>query len=187
MSLHSFEPDIAARVGVNAAVLYQNILFWTQKNHANKRHIHDGYTWTYNSRRAFSDLFPYLTEKQIRTGIERLVSSGMIVVGSYNKIGMDKTNWYAPKCSADWQATIGPVGPMDRPQRANRSATEGQPIPDTKPDTKPDLPPYPPRGAGKPSRFTSPRQGRADKQKAVMDQAMAIVRAKREAEDAKHR
>lgn len=40
MSLHSFDPDVAKKVGVNAAVIYQNILFWTEKNFRNKRNVH---------------------------------------------------------------------------------------------------------------------------------------------------
>ena len=37
MSMHSFDPEIAKKVGVNAAVIYQNIIFWTEKNAANKK------------------------------------------------------------------------------------------------------------------------------------------------------
>jgi hypothetical protein len=35
--MHSFDPEIAKKVGVNAAVIYQNIVWWTQKNAANKQ------------------------------------------------------------------------------------------------------------------------------------------------------
>ena len=34
MSAHSFDPDIAARVGCNAAVIYQNLFYWAEKNAA---------------------------------------------------------------------------------------------------------------------------------------------------------
>jgi len=175
MSLHSFEPDIAARVGVNAAVLYQNILFWTRKNLANARHVKDGKVWTYNSVKAWADMFPYMTGNQIRTALAKLVDAGLIHEGNHNETAYDRTKWYG----VPTQIHLGKI--------TNGFGQDRKPIPDTKPDTKPDLPPYPPRGAGKTSRFDSPRQGKADKQKAVMDQAMAIVRAKREAEDAKHR
>ena len=33
--MHSFDPMVAERVGVNAAVIYQNFLFWCEKNKAN--------------------------------------------------------------------------------------------------------------------------------------------------------
>jgi hypothetical protein len=58
-SMHSFDPEIAKKVGVNAAVIYQNIVWWTQKNAANNKHHHDGRHWTYNSIKAFDVLFPY--------------------------------------------------------------------------------------------------------------------------------
>ena len=66
MSRHSFDPEVAQVVGVNAAVIYQNIVWWAEKNAANERHIHDGRVWTYNSVGAFETLFPYLSAKQIR-------------------------------------------------------------------------------------------------------------------------
>lgn len=124
--MHSFDPDIAQRVGVNAAVLYQNIVWWTQKNAANCRHFHDGRHWTYNSIKAFDALFPYLTQKQIRTALDRLEDEGLIMSGTFNKAGYDRTKWYCP------------TGQFDLPQGANGSAPEVKAIPDSKPDTKPD-------------------------------------------------
>jgi hypothetical protein len=59
--MHSFDPKIAERVGVNAAVLYQNIVWWCAKNAANRHNEHDGRFWTYNSVKAWAELFPYLT------------------------------------------------------------------------------------------------------------------------------
>lgn len=141
MSIHSFDTEIAKRVGLNAAVLYQNIVFWAEHNMRNGRHFHDGLWWTYNSRKAFAHQFDYLTEKQIRLCLEKLVKAGLIVKGEYNKANYDKTSWYSPACSAEWVSpTLGPKGPMDRTERANGLGEKGQPIPDSKPDHKPDSP-----------------------------------------------
>lgn len=136
MSLHTLDPEIARIVGSNAAIIYQNIVFWTQKNMANGRHIMDGYVWTYNSRRAFCDLFVYMTESQIKTALSRLVDEGLIVKGEYNKANYDRTNWYAPTISKDWLSPIGHQSPMDWSPIANGLATNHQPIPDSKPDIK---------------------------------------------------
>jgi hypothetical protein len=170
MTLHSFDPMIAKDVGVSAAVIYQNIIFWTQKNKANRRNIRDGYVWTYNSRRAFAELFPYLTDKQVRTALDKLVDFGLLVRGNYNKMTMDKTSWYAPACSKDWLCTIGPDGPMDWTAEANGLDPEGQAIPDSKPDIKPiNKPsPLPPKGG-------RGRGGRKD----IMDEVMEILAKKR--------
>ena len=138
MSLHSFDPDIAAQVGVNAAVIYQNFLFWCEKNKANKRHVMDGYVWTYNSRRALGDLFPYLTDSQIKTAIAKLVDAGLLVKGEYNLASYDRTNWYAPAVSAEWVSAIGQKSPMDRSKIASGLAKNDQPIPDSKQNKKQD-------------------------------------------------
>jgi hypothetical protein len=124
--MHSFDPDIAQRVGIHAAVLYQNIVWWCAKNAANGHNEHDDHNWTYNSVRAWSELFPYMTPKQIRTSLERLEADGMILSGSYNKSAYDRTKWFCPS------------GQDHLPCKANEVATEGKPIPDVNTDTKPE-------------------------------------------------
>ena len=94
MSLHTFDPNIAAKVGINAAIIYQNLIFWTQKNMANGRHIHDGHVWTYNSVKAWADMFPYLSGNQVRRALAKLIETGMIAEGNYNKSAYDRTKWY---------------------------------------------------------------------------------------------
>lgn len=127
MALHSFDPEVAKKVGVNAAVIYQNIAFWVEKNRANNKHLHEGRYWTYNSMRAFEELFPYLTQKQIRTAIDKLIDCGLIVAGNFNKAGYDRTKWYSLQ------------GQIELPSRANGSDQKGEPIPDSKPDGKQDI------------------------------------------------
>lgn len=98
--MHSFDPRIAAKVGVNAAVLYQNIVWWCEKNAANNNNEHDGRHWTYNSVKAWSALFPYMSQKQIRTALDRLEAEGLVLSGIYNKMGKDRTKWYAANVDA---------------------------------------------------------------------------------------
>lgn len=129
MSRHSFDPSIAQQVGVNAAVIYQNIVWWAEKNAANDKHGHDGLWWTYNSIAAFAELFPYLTGKQIRVALDKLEAAYLIVSGNFNKSPYDRTKWYAPTCL---------ICHSHLPKKANQSAEKGEPIPDSKPDIKPD-------------------------------------------------
>lgn len=92
---HQFEVDIAVEYGVHAAVLFQNISFWCEKNRANGQNFFDGNYWTYNSRKAFAKLFPYMSERQIRTALDKLVDDGMLVTGCYNEDKRDRKLWYA--------------------------------------------------------------------------------------------
>lgn len=128
MSAHQFDPAIAASVGLNAAVIYQNLFYWAEKNAANGRHFYDGRWWTYNSIKAFADLFPYLTGKQIRTALDKLESSGLIVSGCFNKSNYDRTKWYSPTCLN---------AQTDLPKKTNENDQKGEPIPDINTNYKP--------------------------------------------------
>ena len=64
--INSFDTDVAQDVGIVAAILYKNIQYWCLKNKANEINEHDGLFWTYNSMKAYQELFPYLGVKAIR-------------------------------------------------------------------------------------------------------------------------
>lgn len=123
--MHSFDPKIAERVGVNAAVLYQNIVWWCAKNAANKHNEHDGRFWTYNSVKAWAELFPYLSAAQIRLALQKLEDNGLILSGVFNEIGYDRTKWYCPSEQ------------IHLSENANGVARKNEPIPVSKPDIKP--------------------------------------------------
>lgn len=131
MALHSFNEDVAAKVGVNAAILYQNILFWCEKNKGEKseKHYHEGRYWTFNSYPQFASYFKYLSPKQVRTALELLVQEGYILAGNFNDKLYDNTKWY----------TLAPAPQGNTPAPQGRpSAPQGRPIPDSKPDIKPN-------------------------------------------------
>lgn len=92
---HCFSVEIAARYGILEAVLIENIKYWVDKNRANGKNIFDGRPWTYNSVKAFTDLFPYASEGQIRRALKKLESCGLLLTGNYNKLPYDRTMWYA--------------------------------------------------------------------------------------------
>nr|UVN01759.1 MAG: hypothetical protein [Bacteriophage sp.] len=94
MKKHIFDIDVAQLVGLNAAVLLENITHWCEHNSANNTNLHDGHYWTYNSTKAFSELFPYMTVNAIRTALKKLKDNGLILTGNYNKSAYDRTMWY---------------------------------------------------------------------------------------------
>ena len=63
MTKHVFDIEVAQMVGVNAAVLLENISRWCEHNQANNTNFHDGHYWTYNSMKAFEKLFPYIKSR----------------------------------------------------------------------------------------------------------------------------
>lgn len=92
---HSFDIDIAKAYGVPAAVLLKHLHYWIEKNRANEKNFYDGNYWTYNSKKAFAELFPYMTARQIDYALQKLIDDGLIITGNYNKVAYDRTLWYA--------------------------------------------------------------------------------------------
>ncbi|MEM5315555.1 hypothetical protein [Paraburkholderia sp. JHI869] len=95
MSVHSFEIDDAVEHGVHAAVFLYNLRFWIQHNKANGKHLFDGRTWTYNSAKALSQLFPYLSADQIKRTIKKLVDGHVVVTRALSENSWERVNWYA--------------------------------------------------------------------------------------------
>lgn len=126
MAEHHFSVEIAVEYGVNAAILFQNIHFWCEKNRANGMNLHDGLYWTYNSRKAFRELFPYMSEKQIKAALDKLIENGLITTGTYNEDARDRTLWYAVTKKGD---CIFQNGNMEMSEKANANAEKDAPLP----------------------------------------------------------
>jgi hypothetical protein len=150
MTMHFFEVEEAMKYGVESAILLTNIRFWLTKNKANQTHIHDGYYWTYNSAKAFTELFPYMPRRSISMYLKKLCDLGVLKSGNYNDIKYDRTTWYtipaefAVKPPQALNLAIGencqPSGQI-RQSNGENSQPIGQirpPIPDSKPDINTD-------------------------------------------------
>lgn len=92
---HMFDIEIAKKYGITCAVIMENMFFWTERNRANDTNFFDGRYWTYNSKKALTELFPYLTQRQIEYSINKLEEEGILIKGNFNKSSMDRTLWYA--------------------------------------------------------------------------------------------
>jgi hypothetical protein len=131
---HYFDVHIAKLYGVHCAVVLQNIWHWLRKNEANGVNFYDGTYWTYNSTKAFADLFPYLSQKQIENALKKLRDEGIIITGNYNAVKYDRTLWYA---ITEKGKSILLFGEMDKTSVGNGIPQNVEPIPDIKPDAKP--------------------------------------------------
>ncbi len=92
---HQFCVELASCYGIEEAIIIQNLYFWIKKNVANEKNFYDGRYWTYNSSKAFSSLFPYMTESKIYRVLKSLEEKGLIIKGNYNDNKYDRTCWYA--------------------------------------------------------------------------------------------
>lgn len=124
---HSFDVDIAKEYGILEAILLNHLWFWIKKNEANETNYYDDNYWTYNSTRAFNELFPYVSQRQIQNALNHLKEEEIILTGNYNKSAYDRTLWYAfskkGKC-------IMQKCKMEDAEKGNGLCENGKPIPD---------------------------------------------------------
>ena len=133
---HSFDVEIAEKYGIVPAIILNHLQFWILKNKANNVNFYDGYYWTYNSIKAFKELFPYVSEKQIITALSKLENEGLIITGNYNKIAYDRTKWYA---LTEKGFSILQNRETHLPEMSNGNDTEGKPIPYINTDINSDI------------------------------------------------
>lgn len=124
---HHFSVSVAVEVGVNAAVVLENIAFWVRANRKAGRHKHDGKHWTYGSTRHFAELFDYLSEKQVRGALDKLITCGYVETGNFNRSAYDRTRWFTLTEKGE-RATQ--ERQPEKPTKAKGAAGNGRPIPD---------------------------------------------------------
>lgn len=135
---HSFDIDIAKEYGILEAILLNNLWFWIEKNRANGTNYYDDNYWTYNSTRAFNELFPYASQRKIQTALAHLKDEEIIITGNYNKSAYDRTLWYAFTKKGK---SIMQKCKMENTELVNGNDENVTPIPDSKPVKKPSKKP----------------------------------------------
>ena len=90
---HSFNVEIAKKYGIEKAVILENFYFWIKKNKANKRNMHEGKVYTYNTAEAFAELFPYIKERKIAQILREMENEdGLLISGQFHNY--DRTKSY---------------------------------------------------------------------------------------------
>ena len=90
---HSFNVEIAQKFGIEKAILLENFYFWIRKNKANKKNIHNGKIYTYNTAEAFTELFPYIKERRIAQILREMENKdNLLISGQFHNY--DRTKSY---------------------------------------------------------------------------------------------
>jgi hypothetical protein len=137
---HSFNTLIAAELSVNAAIILNNIAYWTERKLANNDVQEDGLAYIYNSVKGWQAIFPYLSNSAIKTALNKLIDAGYLIKrNDLNQVAYDRTNHYSmtPKALEIFNLTIGQKSPMEELEIANELVENRQPIPVIEPIDKP--------------------------------------------------
>lgn len=128
---HSFDKDIAVAYGLPEAIILNHMQFWIEQNKANNINFYDGSYWTYNTTKAYAEIFPYLSQRQIQCALKHLREEGILKTGNYNKSAYDRTLWYA---FTEKGISIMQKCKMENVEMSNGFDAQVQPIPDNNTD-----------------------------------------------------
>lgn len=127
----SFDSEVAKVVGVDGAIMLNNMYYWIAKNRANDKHYYENTYWTYNTINALTELFPFWSKKQISRILNKLIEDGYLSTGNFNKVSYDRTKWYT---LTEKGYSIFPNGEIELPKKENRIDQKGNTIPNNIPN-----------------------------------------------------
>ena len=122
-----FDVDVAVEYGLYESIVIKLFQFWITKNKANNTNFYDNHYWTYNSKKALLEMFPFWTEQNLRTIMDHLLDKGILITGNYNTNKYDHTLWYAFVDEEKW---LGSNQQIDMLKLTNRCVKTNKPIPD---------------------------------------------------------
>lgn len=83
-------PSLAREIGLNEAIVLQQIHFWLNK----KVNYEDGEYWVYNTYEDWANQFPFWSQSTVRRILNKLEKDGLLKSANYNKLKVDRTKWY---------------------------------------------------------------------------------------------
>lgn len=82
---------MAAKIGVNEAVVLQQIHYWLGIS----KHVIEERTWVYNTYEEWQKQLPFWSVSTIKRTIRSLEMMGLLLSNNWNEMKMDKTKWYS--------------------------------------------------------------------------------------------
>ena len=131
-------PTLAEKVGLNEAIVLQQVQYWLAINERNNNedHFHDEKWWTYNTKKDWQRQFPWWSEATVKRILKSLREKGLLLAtNEYNKIGYDRTLWYTIDYDKLNALLDNPLGQNDPIKKVKMT----QPIPEINTETTKDL------------------------------------------------
>lgn len=85
-------PRLAAEIGLNEAIVLQQIHYWLEKS----PHVHRQQKWVYNTMDDWLAQFPWIkSRKTLANYFAALADRHLLVTGNFNRSKFDRTKWYS--------------------------------------------------------------------------------------------
>lgn len=86
------QPSLAKIIGLNEAIVLQQIHYWLTRDKAGKEI--DGVRWIYNSLSDWKEQFPFWSESTIYRALKSLEEMHLLKIGNFNQRKGDRTQWF---------------------------------------------------------------------------------------------
>lgn len=86
--------DLATAIGLNEAIILNQIHYWIQKN-KDERHYKDGRYWMWETYDGWHNQMPFMSMSTIKRTMKSLKKEGLIEMQNFNKKNWDRTVWYS--------------------------------------------------------------------------------------------
>ncbi len=129
-------PGLATLVGLNEAIILQQVHYWLYQNEKAGRNFNEGYHWTFNSYPQWQTQIPFLSLRTIRRTFVNLEKSGLLIAATFNKSKYDRSKWYRidyPRLEGAHRS--GQIGHPPDTSGPIEEAEVAPPIPETTPET----------------------------------------------------
>lgn len=93
-AIRTFDADLALAIGLNGAIVVAQVLYWMDINQREGKNLIDGRYWVYNTYEEWRIQFPFWSVRTIKTIFHSLEELGVLKVGRFNKLNLDRTKWY---------------------------------------------------------------------------------------------
>jgi len=130
-------PELACVIGLNEAIVVQQIHYWVVHNEQQGQNHEDGYYWTYQTIKYMQTQFPFWSERTIKRIINKLETDKILISGRYNKLDLDRTKWYRIDYENLDAKCVATFGGHENYRRGQVGTMQGDnvspPIPETNP------------------------------------------------------
>lgn len=86
-------PELAVRVGLNEAIVLQQLAYWLEETEAGIEH--EGRRWVYNTQEQWRQQFSFWSVDTVKRAFTSLQKQGLVLVKQLAKSKHDRTNYYA--------------------------------------------------------------------------------------------
>ena len=88
------QPSLAKLLGINQAIILQQMHYWLKINQKKGSPQIDGYYWTYNTYQEWANQFQWLSAESIKRFILDLENKGVVISRQFKRAEWDRTKSY---------------------------------------------------------------------------------------------